>query len=223
MKLSTNPDQKNCSIFVRIKNNRQFRTKLFLRISLFSNLIYSLFLFTVSLIDNSEWFFVMCVYYILLFTTRIYILTKIRPHQQARIKLNAMRACGYFLLLINLVFSAMMFLLIRRNHTIAHHEITVIALATHTFFSLSTAVIGSIRYFKNNHPLYFCVKIINLIPASVSLVTLTSTMLTTFGENNLLLRSIILPTLSGVVSLLIIACAILMIYKAYSSTKKVEK
>ena len=41
-----------------------------------------------------------------------------------------------------------------------------------------------------------------------------NTMLSTFGEGNMVLRNIILPILSGAVALFIIVCAALMIYKA---------
>ena len=47
-------------------------------------------------------------------------------------------------------------------------------------------------------------------------------MLSTFGESNLLLRSIILPVLSGFVSIFIIVCAIIMIRKANLDLRKLK-
>ena len=47
-------------------------------------------------------------------------------------------------------------------------------------------------------------------------------MLCTFGEGNLLLRSIILPILSGFVAIFIIACAVLMISKANLNLRKLQ-
>ena len=108
----------------------------------------------------------------------------------------------------------MMFILIYTTSTIKHHEITVIALATYTFSDLTIAIISSIKHLKNNNHVYSCVKIISLISASVSLITLTNTMLATFGKDTTILRKVILPTLSGVVAVFIIICAILMIIKA---------
>jgi hypothetical protein len=108
----------------------------------------------------------------------------------------------------------MMFILIYRGQTIKHHEITVITLATYTFSTLTVAIVNSVRYLRKNDHLHSSIKLISLISASVSIVTLTNTMLSTFGAENTLLRSIILPILSGVVSLFIIACAVMMIRKA---------
>ena len=205
--------------FGKLQHDFRFRTKLFLGISLSWNLVYSVFLFAVSFIEKSKWFLVMSVYYVLLFSARTYILTTLRSRQPKDVKIKAMRILGYFLLLINLAVSTMVFILIRDNTPVKYHEITVITLATYTFSSLTVAIIHSIRYFKKNNLLYFCVKIISLTTASVSLVTLTNTMLATFGEANILLRSIVLPILSAFVSILIITCAILIILR----TKEHEK
>jgi hypothetical protein len=125
-----------------------------------------------------------------------------------------MRACGCFLLLINIVVSVMSFILIYKSKTTEYHEITVIALATYTFYSLSIAIISSVKQIKQNNYVYFCAKMISLISASVSLVPLTNTMLATFGDDTTQLRNIILPLLSGAVALFIITSAILMIRKA---------
>ena len=125
-----------------------------------------------------------------------------------------MRACGCFLLAINLAFSAMIFLVIYGNRYVKYHEITVITLAAYTFASMTVAIINCVKYLKKKDYLHSCAKIISLVSVSVSLVTLTNVMLSTFGEDELLLRSIVLPILSVFVSVFIIVCAILMIRKA---------
>ena len=87
-------------------------------------------------------------------------------------------------------------------------------MATYTFTALTVAIINSIKYVKKHEHVYFCAKIISLICASVSIVTLTNTMLATFGQDNALLRRIVLPILCAVVSVFIIVSAIFMICKA---------
>ena len=106
----------------------------------------------------------------------------------------------------------MVFLLLD-NKFAKQHEIVVIALATYTFSSLAVAVINCVKYLRKKDPLYSSVKLISLVSASISLVTLTNTMLATFGATNYLLKSIVLPMLSVAVSIFITICAILMIYK----------
>ena len=202
------------AVIKKLKKDVRFRIRFFLCSSLIFNLLYSVFLFIVSRIEHSKWFFVMSIYYGLLSFTRIFVFKQIKPKKEKYSKTKTMRACGYFLLLINLAVSTMMFLLIYGNQFVKHHEITVITLATYTFSALTVAIWGSVKFIKKNNYLFSCVKLINLISASVSLLTLTNTMLATFGQDNALLRSIVLPILSGVVSLFIITTAILMIRKA---------
>ncbi len=202
------------SFFDRIKTDIHFRVKTLLHGSIVVNAIYSVFLFVLSQIYSSKWFFAISIYYGLLFISRIVIFYQISPKRQLRSKILTMRACGYFLLLINLAVSTMMFILIRVSNNIKYHEIIVISLATYVFWSVGIAIASSIKEIKKNNHVYSCVRIISLISASVSLVTLTNTMLITFGENNVLLRNIIMPILCVVVAVFIIICAIFMIKKA---------
>jgi len=208
--------------FAKIKIDTTFRLKLFLCLSFVFNIAYSVFLFIVSQIYSSKWFFATSIYYGLLSVARIFVYLQISPQKQLVSKIKTMRVCGCFLLSINLVFSTMMFILIYGNQYIKHHEIIVITLATYTFTSLTMAIINSIKHLSKNDYLHSCAKIINLISASVSIVTLTNIMLSTFGENNLLLRSIILPMLSGFVSVFIIVCAIFMLRKANLDLRKLK-
>ncbi len=210
------------TFFERIKIDTAFRIKIFLRLSFIFNIAYSVFLFVVGQINSSKWFLVTSIYYGLLSVARIFVYLHISPQKQLVSKIKTMRACGCVLLSINLVFSTMMFILIYGNQHVKHHEITVITLATYTFSSLTMAIINSIKHLRRNDYLQSCAKIISLISAIVSIVTLTNTMLCTFGESNLMLRSIILPILSGFISIFIIACAIVMIRKANLDLRKLK-
>ncbi len=201
-------------LFYRARKDVHFRIKLFLCASFIFNVLYAVFLFVVARVYASKWFFVMSIYYGLLSIARIFVFLQINPQKTLFSKIKTMRACGVFLLIVNLAVSTMMFILLYGNPPVKHHEITVIALATYTFSTLTVAIVNSVKYLKRNDHVYACVKLISLICASVSMVTLTNTMLVTFGEENMLLRSIILPILCAVVSIFIIMSAILMIRKA---------
>lgn len=206
----------------RIKIDAAFRTKVFLSLSLAFNCIYSASLFVISRIYSSNWFFVMAIYYCLLSIIRIICFVNLRRAKDEEAKIKTFRLCGAFLLAINLVVSAMMFLLIRENQTVKYHEIIVIELATFAFCSLTIAIINCVKYLRKKDYLFSCVKIISLTTASVSMVTLTNTMLSTWGSHNELLRSIILPLFSAVVSIFILSCAVLMIRKANSDLRMLK-
>ena len=195
---------------------------MFLLLSFIVNVIFSVFLFVVGNIYSSNWFFAVSIYYALLSMTRIFIFFQTSPKKPIETRIKNMRTCGYFVLLISLVFSAMMFVLIYGNQHVKHHEITVITLATYTFTSLTFSIINVIKYFRKANYIYSSATIISLISTSISIVTLTNTMLFTFGETNVMLRSITLPILSGIVSVFINTCAILMIRKTSIDLRKLR-
>lgn len=210
------------SILKKYKNSESYRIKFLLGFSIIYNVAYSLYLLVESSLTASRWFFIMSVYYALLSIVRIFMFFQLKRNNSLRKNLIIMRGIGCFLFLLNFIISIMMFVLIYTNKIVKHGEITVITLATYTFYVLAMAIIESVKHIKRKNSLYSCIKIVSLVSASVSMVTLTNTMLSTFGENNELLRSIILPLFSGVVSIFIIICAILMVLKANSNLRRLN-
>ncbi len=210
------------TILKRVKKEAEFRIKFFLCLSFLFNFFYASFLFVISQIYTSRWFFVMSVYYALLSLLRVFIFLHVTREKSSVQRIGLMRTCGYFLFLINLAVSSMMFVLIYTDQRIVHHEITVITLATYTFSVLTFAVIGGVKSFKKKDYAYTCIKALSLISANVSLVTLTNTMLATFGTGNDSLRRVILPILSGVVALFIVVCAVAMIVKSEQALRKIK-
>ena len=68
----------NVSLLKKIKLDCDYRTNFFLLLSFIFNIIYSIFLFVVSQIFFSKWFFVMAIYYGLLSMVRVFIFLKNR-------------------------------------------------------------------------------------------------------------------------------------------------
>lgn len=122
---------------------------------------------------------------------------------------------------MNLALALIIFFMVYWNRTFHHHEITTIALAAYTFTALTLAIINTVRYRKYNSPVYSASKAISLASASVSMLTLETTMLTTFGGVTMSLtgRRILLGISGGVISVFIIAMAIYMIVQG---TKKIK-
>lgn len=208
--------------FERLRKDSRFRIKVFLCVSFICNIAYALFLFVIGESYSAKWFFVISVYYGLLSIVRILVFSQISPKKRLVTKIKVIRICGYFLFIINLVFSIMALVLIQEGKNVDYHEITVIAIATYTFSTLTVAIVNSVRYIKKKDYLHACVKLISLVSASVSILTLTDTMLSTFGEDNALLKSIILPILSVAVAVLILFCAVAMIRNANVYLRKLS-
>lgn len=211
----------NSGFLKRIKKDTEYRIKTFLILSLVFNFAYSIFLFIISQIFSSKWFLVMYAYYTVLSIVRLFIFFQTAPNKTVKKRIITMYVCGIFLFLVNVVVSVMTFILIYTAVPIKHHEITVITLATYTFSALASAIVSSVKQIRQNNHVFSCIKLVSLISASVSMVNLTNVMLATFGDGGYL-RNIILPIFSGVVSIFIIFCAILMTRKAVFDLRELK-
>lgn len=201
-------------------------THLRVNISLYGTLIwntaYAVFLLGLGFWHHTFWYYSMAGYYIALAAMRFFLLSHTRKHapgERMREELIRYRACGIVFLLMNLTLSVMVFFMIYWNRTFIHHEITTIAMAAYTFTALALAIVNTVKYRKFNSPVYSASKGVSLASACVSMLTLESTMLTTFddGTMDLFTKRLFLGISGGVISAFIIIMAIFMI--AQSSKK----
>ena len=128
-------------------------------------------------------------------------------------ELKKYRACGWVFLVMNLALSLIVFFMVYWNRTFTHHMITAIAMAAYTFTSFTFAIINVVKFKKYNSPVFSASKAISLAAALVSMLTLESTMLTTFSDGTMspLEQKIMLGATGGVICALIVATAIYMI------------
>lgn len=198
-------------------------------ISLYGTLIfntaYALLQLGMGFWHHSFWFFSLAGYYLCLAVMRFFLLRhtgKYKPGENMAKELGKYRACGIALLVMNLTLALMIFFMVYWNRTFHHHEITTIALAAYTFTSLTFAIINTVKYRKYHSPVYSASKAISLAASCVSVLTLESTMLTTFGNKTMSLtgRRILLGTSGGVISALVIAMAVYMIVTGTTQKRK---
>ncbi len=206
-------------------------TRLRMNVSLYGTLIwntaYALLQLGMGFWHHTFWFYSLAGYYIALAVMRFFLVrhtSRHKPGELMKEELIKYRACGIVLLLMNLTLALIIFFMVYWNRTFHHHEITTIAMAAYTFTSLTMAIMNVLKYRKYNSPVYSASKAISLASALVSMLTLESTMLTTFGDATVTLtaRRIMLGISGGVISLLIIVMAIYMIFKGNKKIRLLE-
>lgn len=215
------------------KENKYIKTwvgdvRLRMNVSLYGsfiwNVAYAVFQLCLGLYHSSFWYYSMAVYYIFLAAMRFHLSRHTRKYEtgeKLREEFVRYRNCGIVFLVMNLALSLLIFFMVYWNRTFIHHEITTIAMATYTFTTFILAIINLVKYRKYNSPVYSASKIISLVAACVSMLTLTSTMLTTFGEaDGIHFRKTMLGALGSVISLFTITIAIYMIIRANRSLKQ---
>jgi len=195
--------------------------------SLAWNALYGLFQLWLGFFHHTFWFYSLGIYYICLGVMRFFLLLHTRkyaPGERMRSELVRYRACGWVFLLMNLALTLIVFFMIYWNRTFEHHMITAIAMAAYTFTSFTFAIISVVKYKKYNSPVFSAAKAISFAAACVSMLTLTSTLLTTFSDETMGVfeQKMMLGSVGGAVSVVVVAMAVRMIVKSTRKLKELE-
>ncbi len=210
----------------------QSDTRLRLSITLYGSLVwnglYGIFQIWLGFYHHTFWFYSLGAYYICLAVMRLFLVGHIRKYKAGEkmiSELKKYRACGFVFLGMNLALALIIFFMIYWNRTFEHNMITTIAMAAYTFLSLTVAIINVIKYKKYNSPVFSASKVISFAASLVSMLTLEATMLTTFGEKTMTAMSqkLMLGATGGVISLVIVATAIYMIFASTKKLKQLKK
>ena len=192
--------------------------------SFFWNIAYALFQLWLGFYPHTFWFYSLGAYYICLALMRFFLLLHTRryaPGERMKTELVRYRTCGWVFLAMNLALTVIVFFMVYWNRTFNHHEITTIAMAAYTFVTLTVAIVNIVKYRKYNSPVFSAAKAISLAAALVSMLTLESTMLTTFSDSTMSAseQKLMLGLTGAAISAVIVAMAIYMIVKG---TKKLK-
>ena len=211
----------------RWQDDVRLRVNVSLYGSLAWNALYGLFQLWLGFYHHTFWFYSLGAYYICLGVMRFFLArhtTRYAPGERMRDELTKYRACGIVFLLMNLALALIVFFMVYWNRTFEHHMITAIALAAYTFTSMTVAIINFVKYRRYNSPVFSAAKAISLAAALVSMLTLESTMLTTFGDGTMTAveQKWMLGATGGAISVLIIATAVYMIVVGTKKLKLLE-
>ncbi|MBE6689786.1 MAG: hypothetical protein E7590_00700 [Ruminococcaceae bacterium] len=211
----------------RWQDDTRLRVNVSLYGSLAWNALYGIFQLWLGFYHHTFWFYSLGAYYICLGVMRFFLVrhtSKYTPGEKMQTELVKYRACGIVFLMMNLAIALIIFFMVYWNRTFQHHMITAIAMAAYTFTALTTAIVNVIKYRKYNSPVFSASKAISLAAALVSMLTLESTMLTTFGDGTMTAttQKWMLGATGGAISLLIVATAIYMIVVGTKKLKQLK-
>lgn len=190
----------------------------------FWNIAYALFQLGLGFVHKTFWFYSLSIYYFCLAFMRFFLMRhskKYAPGEKMKAELIRARNCGWTFLVMNMALSVIVFFMIYWNRTFEHHQITAIAMAAYTFTSLTVAIINSVKFRKYNSPVFSASKAISLTAACVSMLALTSTLMTAFGDGTMgeIEQKWMLGGTGAAVCIVIMVTAIYMIVQ---STKKMK-
>lgn len=221
----------------QIKNNNKYiqlytkDAQLRVNISLYSsvtlNLLYALLQLFSGFYYHSIWFYSLSGYYALLTVIRVFLLKdtrKMNPGENKLYEYSVYRLCGVFLLLMNITLSVIVTYIVWQNRGFSYPYIYTIALAAYTFSQMTLAIMNVIKYRRFQSPILSAARVIALVSALVSMISLETAMISAFGEpGNESFRQIMTALSGAGVCVIVLALAIYMIIHSTKEMKRIKK
>lgn len=202
-----------------------FRMKVSLYLSFSINMLYTVMKFVSGLYYHSVWFGTLAVYYFLLALMRFLLLRHAKRGSFGKeqiTELKKYRVCGWILMVMNIALSGVVVLVLSQNEGFEYAGYLIYIMAMYAFYTVIIAMINVVKYRKYNSPVMSAAKIINLVAALVSMLSLETAMLAQFdnGQNPETFRKLMTGATGSGVCLTVLALAVFMIV---SSTKQLNK
>ena len=190
--------------------DRNFKTLVGLYRSLAFNILYAGVNLFSGIYYNTAWFKIYAVYYLIMAVMRFLLLkyiNKVGIGNDIIGELKRTRMCACILLTVNFALSAAVLMMAYVDKGFEYHGVLIYIMAMYTFGITVAAIVNLVRYRKYNSPVMSMTKIISLASALVSMLSLETAMLTSFGADmtDNIRRIFIIATGAGIS--VVISCA----------------
>lgn len=210
----------------RYAADRYFQVRVSLLLSFLINLCYAGCKLACAVLYLSFWEGALAVYNILLCAVRVYLLRHLpkdeqdEPERDARCVLRQYRAIGIALILLDLALSGIAVQIVRDGYGYSYPGTLIYAVACHTFYSLTLAVINIVKYHRFHSPLLSAAKDVNLTTALVALFNLETAMVGQFGGDDAAFRLTMTAGTAAAVCAFVLGMAIYMVASANRKLRK---
>lgn len=208
----------------RYLSEASLRARISLRTGTAINVIFAIFKFMAGIYYNSFWFIAVALYYFVLSVIRFVLIS--RDKASARLTTSSFqhqwksfRLCAYMLFLLNTTISGMVFQMIWQEKSFSYPGFIIYASAAYTFYRFIIAIIR-LASKKESNPILLSSKALDLSISLMSVFSLQTAMLNTFGADMPQATCTILNIFTGsAVCLGVVCIAVIMIFK---SNKKIK-
>lgn len=210
----------------RFFSDVRFRTEISLYQGLLVNALYICMKLLSGIYYRSVWFIALSVYYGLLAMMRFLLLRRGKkragraPMEE---ELHRYRLCGAMLLIMNQALAGIVIFMVHQNKGFEYPGLLIYAMAAYSFYSVIIAAVNIVKFRKHGSPVLSAAKVINLVAAMVSILSLETAMLAQFGGNDgPAFRKLMTGATGGGVCTIVIAMAIFMIWNATGQLRKLR-
>jgi hypothetical protein len=201
-----------------------FKTNVTLYINLILNVGNILLNIVYGLIFDTNWFFILAFYYATLTLLRVLLSNFTRKNHIGKNIIGEWqraRVCAAVLTLINISLSGVVLMMMYRNKGFTYAGMLIYVMAAYTFYHITVAIVELIKYRKYKSPIVNSLKMVRLAAALVSMLSLETAMLSSFGsEMPDLNKKIFIAATGAGICLIVLGLSSYMIVK---STKEINK
>ncbi|MDE7070445.1 MAG: hypothetical protein K2O86_00540 [Clostridia bacterium] len=176
-------------------NNYGVRTVIFATVSFVISIAYGVYNLTLSVTQISIWYGVLAGYYILLAIMRGGVVFHHRKKRKAqkigkvieneKVKqIKKYRICGILLVIMTFALSIAVMEMISEHKTFEHAGLMIYVSATYTFYKVTVAIINIVKAKKQSDMTVQAIRNINMADAIVSILTLQTSMIHSFGADD---------------------------------------
>lgn len=208
----------------RYMTDAAFKMQVSLSVSAGLNILYAALKFISGMYYRSAWLITLAAYYFLLLMMRFLLLRHIvKGENNAAMEWKRCRACGIFLIMMNLVLAGMVVLVIRRGEGFVYAGYLIYAMAAYDFYTITMAVIHLIRSRKQGSPIFTAARVINVAAGLIAILSLETAMITQFGsDSGEEFRLTMIAATGGGISVIMHVMAVTMIVRATRGLKELR-
>lgn len=204
-----------------------FRTHFMLRVGLLLNLAFAMFKLCTGIVYSSYWLIVLGIYYALLALIRFLLLRRQGETGAGTAELaaqyRAYRLTGVLLLALGVVMSAIILQVVRDNRTYSYPGTIIYAFGAYAFTRIIMAAVNLIRRRGRDNPLFAAARCLSLATAIVSVFSLQTALLSTFGTEEPAFRLIANAASGAAVCASILLMAVLMVRRSTRGLRSLQK
>jgi hypothetical protein len=214
-------------IIRKLRTDALYRAEVALYGGLLINVLYAAVKLVSGIAFNSLWFGALAGYYLLLAIMRFALLSHVRRSpagQDPESEWRRYRLCGGGLLVMNQALAVVVFFVVRRSSGFVYPGILIYGMSAYTFYAVINAIRNLVKFKKHGSPVMSAAKVLNLVAALVSLLSLETAMLTRFGiADDVLFRKLMTGSTGGAVCVIVVAIAVYMIVHATNEIKALRQ
>lgn len=172
-----------------------------------------------SILYISFWDGALAVYNIPLCAVRIYLIRRVPAEPQepdVNRELRHYRTIGLFLIALDTALSGIATQIVRDGQGSDYPRMLIFVAALYAFYSLTLAIVNTVRFRKFNSPVLSAAKAVNLTTALVSIFNLETAMIAQFGADQVYFRLIMTACTAFAVCGIVLGTAIFMVISADS-------